>query len=89
LLPPDPRLEKICRVVILEVGLAAGMMIGGLGLVGTLAAFWTWYAQSFGDGDPSGMLRLVVPSAVCITLGCQIIFSSFFLSILGMKKRAN
>jgi len=32
------------------------------------------------------MLRLVMPSVFALTLGVQIIFSSFFLSILGLRR---
>jgi hypothetical protein len=35
----------------------------------------------------SHTLRLVIPGALSLTLGVQAIFSSFFLSVLGMRRR--
>jgi hypothetical protein len=32
-------------------------------------------------------MRLVIPTVTALTLGFEIILSSFFLSILGMKRR--
>jgi len=33
------------------------------------------------------MLRIVMPSVLALVLGAQVIFSSFFLSILGLRRR--
>jgi hypothetical protein len=86
LLPEDPRLNKLFRYVTLETGLVAGglLFFGGLAL--SLYALSSWGAQSFGPLDPSRTLRLVIPAATLITLGLQTILSSFFLSILGLKR---
>jgi len=32
-------------------------------------------------------LRIVIPGLVAFTLGIQIVLSSFFLSVLGMRRR--
>ena len=32
------------------------------------------------------MLRIVMPSVFALTMGVQITFSSFFLSILGLRR---
>jgi hypothetical protein len=32
-------------------------------------------------------LRLVTPGTICLTLGFQTVFSSFFLSVLGLVRR--
>lgn len=87
LLPPDPRLDKLFRVVTLEVGVVAGVAIGAVGLGGAMYALTVWSRHSFGAIEPTSMLRIVVPSAVCLALGCQMVLSSFFLSILGLKRR--
>jgi hypothetical protein len=88
-LPRNVRLDRLFRVVTLEVGLAAGLALCAVGLLGALFAVWSWSRESFGDVDPTSMLRIVVPSAVCLTLGCQTVLSSFFLSILGIRRRQN
>jgi hypothetical protein len=35
---------------------------------------------------PVVMMRRTLPALLCLTLGTEILFSSFFLSILGMKR---
>ena len=86
LLPEDPRLNKLFRYVTLETGLIAGglLFFGGLAL--SLYALSSWGAHSFGPLEPSHTLRLVIPAVALITLGLQTILSSFFLSILGLKR---
>ncbi len=87
LLPVDLRLEKLFRYVTLESGLVVGiLMVMGGGAV-TLLAISSWEAHSFGALDPSHTLRLVVPAALLIQLGIQTVLSSFFLSVLGLRRR--
>jgi hypothetical protein len=87
LLPPDPQLDRVFRYVTLEVGVTVGGIITLLGMAGTLYAVSLWSGRSFGPMEPVTLLRVVVPSGVCLTLGYQIVMSSFFLSILGLKRR--
>jgi len=87
LLPEDPRLNKLFRWVTLEVGLIVGGVVMLIGISGTVYALDIWGQSSFGPLDPSQTLRTVIPAVTCLTLGCQIIFSSFFLSVLGLRRR--
>jgi glycosyltransferase involved in cell wall biosynthesis len=87
LLPEDPRLNKVFRYINLEVGLIVGTTLLLCGLSGTIYAFWIWDTRSFGALNPSTIMRLVIPSTTLLTLGFQIILSSFFLSILGLKRK--
>jgi hypothetical protein len=87
LLPEDPRLDKLFRYINLEVGLVIGVSLLALGLLGSLWALNSWGAHSFGNLDYTKVLRLVTPSITMIVLGVQIILSSFFLSILGLRRR--
>lgn len=86
LLPADPRVMKAFRYIKLETGLAVGAALVLLGVGGSLLAVSDWSAQHFGRLDPSHMLRLVSPSVVALTLGFETILSSFFLSVLGLKR---
>ena len=88
LLPADPRMDRVFRVVTLEVGLTAGalMLVGGVG--GSLYALAVWEQTAFGALDASALaMRIVIVSSSAIALGVQTILSSFFFSILGLRRR--
>lgn len=87
LLPEDQHLARVFRYITLEVGLIAGFGLMLLGIAGSLDAVWIWKSKSFGALDPSQMMRIAIPSVTCLVLGCQVISSSFFLSLLGLKRR--
>jgi glycosyltransferase involved in cell wall biosynthesis len=87
LLPEDPRLNRAFRFVTLEKGLAAGGLLVVLGIGGSIFAVSGWAKESFGALDAEHILRIVMPSVFALTLGVQIICSSFFLSILGLRRR--
>jgi hypothetical protein len=87
LLPKDPRIRKLSRVITLERGALGGAvaMVGG-GLL-LLLAIARWAAEDFGRLDYASTMRLVVPGVTLTALGFQTVLSSFFLSILRMRRR--
>jgi glycosyltransferase involved in cell wall biosynthesis len=87
LLPEDALLNKALRFINLEVGLVVGSVFLLAGLGGSVYALRAWGAHAFGPLDPSKVLRIVIPATTLFTLGFQIIFASFFLSVLGLKIR--
>jgi hypothetical protein len=87
LLPEDPRLNRMFRWITLETGLGVGGLLMLLGLGGSIFAVSGWAEKSFGALDIEHTLRIVMPSVFALTLGVQITFSSFFLSILGLRRR--
>jgi hypothetical protein len=87
LLPADPALDKVFRYVTLEVGLAVGVLMTLVGLGGSLYAMGLWKSQHFGLLDYSRTMRIVIPAVLFLTLGAQTIFASFFLSVLGLRRR--
>jgi glycosyltransferase involved in cell wall biosynthesis len=87
LLPEDPRLNKLFEAVNLEKGLISGGIVLLAGIIGSIWAFGSWGAHSFGALNPSETLRTVIPSVTAIALGFQSMLASFFLSILGMKRK--
>lgn len=87
LLPPDPRLERFFAAFDLEKGLAAGGGALAVGLFLLLAAVHDWLRVRFGDLDYSATMRWVVPGMTLTALGFQAVLSSFFVSILRMRRR--
>lgn len=89
LLPPDAKLEKAFKYITLESGIVAGISLFLMGLMLTIFAVSDWGAHSFGSLDPTRILRLVIPAVSAMMLGSEIVLSSFFLSVLGLTKRAS
>ena len=87
LLPEDPRLNRMFEYIKLETGLLFGALCVALGVAGSILALSTWARSSFGPITSDNVLRLVMLSVFALILGPQIIFSSFFLSILGLRRR--
>jgi hypothetical protein len=87
MLPWDRRMTRLFEVVNLERGLMAGAVLIALGLSLLAMAVVQWYHLHFGDLNYPRTLRLVIPGVTLATLGFQTILSSFFISILGMKRR--
>jgi glycosyltransferase involved in cell wall biosynthesis len=85
--PPDPVLDRMFRYITLEVGLLSGAVLAVAGLGTSAYALRFWETQHFGPLDMSRTFRLVIPAALSLTLGVQAIFSSFFLSVLGMRRK--
>lgn len=70
----------------LERGLIIGVTLFLTGIILTLCSFQIWTHKSFGNLQPSSMLRIIIPSIMTLILGTQIILSSFFASILDIWK---
>ena len=87
LLPPDPKLVAAFDYITLELGLAIGGVTFLAGLVGGVASLADWGSRGFGNLEASHTLRLVIPSVTLMILGAQGIMSSFFLSVLGLRRR--
>jgi hypothetical protein len=87
LLPEDPWLNWLFKYLTLEVGLIVGVLLIALGLSGSIYAVVYWGSRDFGPLNPRSVLRLVIPSAFTLMLGCQIVLASFFLSVLGLRVR--
>jgi hypothetical protein len=87
LLPPDPKLVRAFDYITLELGLAIAGALFLAGLIGGLVAVADWGSRGFGDLEASRTLRLVIPSVTLMILGAQGVMSSFFLSVLGLRRR--
>jgi glycosyltransferase involved in cell wall biosynthesis len=80
----DPWFDRMRRRFRLEHGLALGglFMLAGVALGGVILG--TWIAHGLGSLSDE---RLAVVSASLMIVGIQIFFSSFLLSILGLRRR--
>lgn len=87
LLPGDPTLTRLFRYLTLEVGLLVGFGLMTAGFGGGVYAVGRWSARGFGPLDPQQALRIVIPSCLALALGWQVVLTSFFFSILGLKIR--
>lgn len=87
LLPKDRSFQKLLQYANLELGLSLGAVLILVGITGTGYVFTLWQKEFFGALNPAEMMRIVIPSVTCLALGVQVVFSSFFLSVLGLKTR--
>jgi glycosyltransferase involved in cell wall biosynthesis len=87
LLPEDPRMNRFFEVVNLERGLIISSTALCIGLALLMTAVAQWRMTGFGSLDYGRTMRLVIPGATLTALGFQTILSSFFVSILGMRRR--
>jgi glycosyltransferase involved in cell wall biosynthesis len=70
----------------LEKGLLIGMLLTLFGLAGAGYSFYYWLQQGFGSLVPAEMMRILIPSFTSLISGVQIVFSSFFVSLLRMNR---
>jgi glycosyltransferase involved in cell wall biosynthesis len=88
LLPDDPRIRRLLEGRgRLELGLAAGMLLLGIGLGLSVYALATWNEAGFGRLDYPDTLRIIIPGATLIACGMQTALSALFLSVLGLRRR--
>jgi glycosyltransferase involved in cell wall biosynthesis len=87
LLPADPRVERLRRLVPLERGLVLAGVSVLLGSVMLLAALNQWRVSDFGRLNYAETMRVVVPGVTLAVLGYQTMLSFFFMSLLEMRRR--
>ena len=87
LLPPDARIRRFTSLLSVEFGMGAGLLVFLCGLAGGAYALGLWRLASFGALVPEVTLRIVAPSATAMIVGLQLVFSSFFLGVLGLRRR--
>ena len=80
----DPWFDRARERYRLEHGLMAGgaVLLVGVGLAAVILV--TWIQRGFGELSEA---RLGILAATLIIVGIQVVFSSFLLSILGLRRR--
>ncbi len=84
---PKRKANKLTAWFTPNKGIFLGFIVLLLGLVTTIIAFVIWGNNSFGSLVPQNMMKITIPSLVCICVGIQLIFGSFFIEILNIKHR--
>jgi glycosyltransferase involved in cell wall biosynthesis len=85
LLPDDPKFSRAFKFFTLEKGIGFGLLVLLAGVILLGWALWIWKLAHYGDLQPVENLRRLIPAVTLIVLGVQSIFSSFFMSALGLK----
>jgi glycosyltransferase involved in cell wall biosynthesis len=80
----DPWFDRMRRRFRLEHGLMLGGAITLLGLATLIAIAIEWVEKGFGT---LAYERLAIVAATLLVIGIQIVFGSFLLSILGLRRR--
>ena len=87
LLPNDPKLTSVLKFFTLEKGIVASAGVFLVGILLLARAIWLWQQAHFGELQMEDNLRHVIPAGALVVLGIQGIFSSFFMSTLGLKTK--
>jgi glycosyltransferase involved in cell wall biosynthesis len=82
----DRLLERYEKRIRLEHGLLVGFGLLLVGVVTATAVLITWISRGFGA---LGEERLAIFSLTLIVLAMQVIFTSFLLSIIGLRQRSD
>ena len=87
ILPEDPRLYRLFAIINLERGIGFSVLMMGAGVFALGVAVLRWKATGFGPLDYAATMRWVIPGAMLTALGWQTLLASFFVSILGMRRK--
>jgi glycosyltransferase involved in cell wall biosynthesis len=76
-------LSRWLRRLPLESGLLAGSTLAAVGFIGDVAIFWEWKQGGFGSFSE---MRWLLFWSMLFFIGVQTVFSSFFMSMLGISR---
>jgi glycosyltransferase involved in cell wall biosynthesis len=78
-------LPALFKHLSLEHGLITGVVLLLLGGAGSCYSLYYWMDHAFGPLHPTQMMRVLIPSVTVLVLGLQLIFASFFMSLLRLS----
>jgi hypothetical protein len=84
--PSQRSFERWLKRVRLEDGLVLGTLLALSGGLGSGWLLWKWAMSDFGRFD---QVRAVIIFSLLFFLGVQVVFSSFFISMLGISRGAD
>jgi glycosyltransferase involved in cell wall biosynthesis len=86
LYPEDEKVKSYINAFNLEKGLIAALLLLIAGFTLAIHSVIVWNEAGFGNLDPNIMLRKVIPASTLLILGVQMLFYSFFFSMLQIKQ---
>jgi glycosyltransferase involved in cell wall biosynthesis len=87
LMPPDPKLSTFFSYATLEKGIVLGTAASAIGILLILQTAYQWFSIDFGALKYDKTLPGTISGITLFFLGFQTIFSSFFVSLLGIKHK--
>ncbi len=87
LLPEDEAFQRWFHYITLETGLLVGVLLVLCGVGIALSSVISWAHTGYGHLPPVQMMRRTLPAMLCLMLGTEVCFASFFLSLLGLRRR--
>ncbi|HTL30221.1 MAG TPA: glycosyltransferase family 2 protein [Tepidisphaeraceae bacterium] len=87
LLPEDPKFYSLFRFINLERGLILGAGAFVIGCALLSVAINQWRVHDWGRLDYARTMRWVIPGTLFAALGFQTVLFSFFISILGLRRK--
>jgi len=87
LLPEDESFDRWFQYITLETGLLVGALLLFCGVGIAVSSVVGWSHAGYGALPPVQMMRHTLPAMLCLMLGTEVCFASFFLSLLGLKRR--
>ena len=85
LIPTNEKNQNWLKKFSLEKGLLLGFIIILIGFIVALSVYLEWSSNNFNYLDTRHTMRQFIPAVFFIIMGAQIVFSSFFISIMDVK----
>jgi hypothetical protein len=86
-LPRKEALKRFTEKATLEKSLIAGLLVFLVGVGTAIYAIVVWSDAGYGYLVYPKILRIVIPSAVAIIVGFQIMLAAFFMSVLSINRK--
>jgi glycosyltransferase involved in cell wall biosynthesis len=87
MMPLNRKMNLLFRWFTLERGVFTGGLLLFVGCLFLGKSVYNWYCAGFGPLDYASQMRVVIPGVTLAALGFQTVLGSFFMSILGLKRR--
>ena len=73
----------------IDSGIFIGVILLVIGVVSSIVALYLWSKTGYSELVPDDIMRVTIPAVTFISVGVQVIFSSFFIGILNIRTGAS